>query len=457
MLRLHMMMVACICAALAVIVTLVVSASNAILTGNCSCNTLALSVGMARPSMLVPGMPQNQDASLHSQRTRGPLQATSRLRGHHADRAARASDAFISPVLTNGPSNQIQQAKEVVYNTRGCKKGLGIVLPPIRPHFTATRNNLDVDTPFSKFFSFPKGGHILEEHMLSSAFGVWPQEECTLYYSSAVQSKKQAAQQHSDPMLTYCQKYGSFFLTRTNMTLCKHLKYVKHSGTLCDLANKLQGEILPSRRFALACNLNYPSVPRHAVLDKGILGANHTGWISAAEAVRVRHSSRLHQPTLALQMRVPDYTAALGHKPASHQSAQNYACLCIHKACMRCDPSIHIYIKVDRLVAFIREQLHGLPVMRGISNVHIMSNDAKLAASIRAGLRASGYTVTISVDPTIRSLMRDYDVAVQSTVFWATQASSIATNIIHARSAEGKLLDSVVFWEGVWKNTTKKM
>ena len=395
----------------------------------------------------------HRGAIIHSILKRELLRQGKILSSPGLQRPARANVPLIAPIFTNGPSNQIYQAKEAVFNIRRCKRSLTLVFPPIRPHFTAHKR--DVEKPFSKFFQLQGRGSasILEEHKLSSTPGTWPQEVCTLYYSSDVLGNRLAAQKQSDPMLAHCKKYGSLFLERTNNTLCKSLEFVNYSGSFCSLAADIK-KSGKQRQLSLACNLNYPSVPRHALIHEKILGADFHSWISTAQEVRLRHYRKLNGPTLAIQMRLPDSTPAHGNRRAQ----EGYICVCIHKGCKKCDPAVHVYVHVDRLVAFIRRQLQESPVMQGISEVYIMSSDENVASSVGSGLQAAGYAVTISGDARVEGLLRDYDVAVQSKVFWATHASSIATNIIHARLSEGRPLESVVYWEDLWtraSNVTK--
>lgn len=360
-----------------------------------------------------------------------------------------APAVLISPVLTGGPSNQVYQAKEVVFQNRDCRHEMKIVLPPLIPHFLQRKG--DTYTPFSD--SFLLDSNVLsEEHRLTTdEGGVWPLARCAVYYSSAHNSEKFAKNLKTtvDPSLQHCKRFIKWFRERTNKTICKSYKYVDYSGSMCDLAPELKGHSM----FALACNLKVPTMPRGAMTNRRILGPEYDDWVGTADTIRLRHLNRIDQPTLAIQIRVPDYTLVSGRR--RDIIPDGYACICIQKACSVCDRSQHVYSSLNDLVDFIGGQLQSHPAMEGITAVHIMSNNQALANSVQSGLQTSGYMSTASTSSTISALMHDYDIATQSTVFWATASSSITTNVIHARLAEGKALQSVVFWEDIWRQRAR--
>ena len=363
-----------------------------------------------------------------------------------------ARSIVFAPILERGgPSNQIFQLKEVLYNVKSCKHKVGVLVPPILPHYT--QRKADGYVPFSHFFDLDQGWMFEEQDLLTGGHLplLWPNEECIVLYSPSapVLTKNarslKAFQIPRDPTLARCTKFLKYFQQRTNGTVCKSFSYRKTARSLCSLADQLQGRA----RFALTCDLERP-VPRDVVFTPALMPkeADYDLWVNTARSVKLRRTKKLRHATLAVQLRVPDYVLVNTRK--RDKIPDDYTCVCLHKACLHCEPAHHIYVPRARLATFILKQLKSNTLMRSLAAVHLMSNDPGLAGYLESKLQARGYAVTVSTDASFGALMADYDVAAQSTVFWATKASSIATNVIHARLAEGKPMNSVFFWEDIW-------
>lgn len=378
--------------------------------------------------------------------TRGDAPGHQQLLGPAAGATADPR-LLLAPVLVGGPSNQLYQAKEAVLTASACREHVRLVMPPLLPHFSAV--SVDRIMPLSAFFDLVDSDLILEEGGLLAAYsrpGTWPLRECLFFYASGPNAKKW---QEPGQSLLNCGKFSHYFQERTNGSVCKRILHFPYTRTLCDLAAELKGR----ESLVFGCNLEL-SVQRHGILDKeSVANGSQDAWIHTARAVRLRHRAVLSQPTLTVQMRAPDYV--LSNNSRRDKLPRGYSCLCMLRDCLRCVRDRHIYAPTEEIVAFIRLMLERKPVLKGISAVHVMTNDHKLAATAQRGLTAAGYAVTVSTNGTLEALMHDYDVAVQSRVFWATQSSSIATNIVHARWAEGTrsaegVRESILYWEQLW-------
>lgn len=372
-----------------------------------------------------------------------------------------ASRVLLAPVLERGgPSNQVFQAKEVMYALKECSSAVELVLPPLLPHYL--QRKVDRPTDFSVHFELEPGRLLDERDLASRALGdarSWPAESCPVYYSPGKYntkrwaSSKAAGNAAADPARERCRTFAELFQKRTAGRVCRSLTYEVFEGSLCQLAAAMRRR----HKFALACDLEH-ALSRQAWFDRRFMPqqAEYDFWIGTAAAMRVRHKAPLGRPTLTLQLRVPDYVLVTDHKSVKHDPVDpSYACLCVFRDCLHCSTAHHVYTPRQSLVAFIAREVRSSPLMHGVEAVHVMTNDPALADLVKHALTAGGLAVTVSSGQSLEALMQDYDIAVQSDVFWTTVSSSISTNIVHARLAEGRPLNSIVLWEKIWDTTTQ--